>query len=237
MIRSLRKHAGVAGLVLSILALVFALVGGAFAAGGGKGAEVSKKKASKGPRGPKGPAGPRGPQGPSGANGKDGANGLNGVNGQSAEATTFAGEKGACKEGGVEVKSASPVAFVCNGKPGPLLEALPSKASLTGAWGVFESELAVAAMSTVSFPFSVSPALEAEDVVLLKEGEGETTDCPGTAASPEAADGKLCLYTQIETVAEGTPILGGKFPSKYGASLLFVGFKGALAGTWAVKAP
>jgi hypothetical protein len=84
---SLRNRFGIPG-VISVIALVFAMLGGAYAAsnnGGGK--AIASAKAKKGPRGPKGATGPAGPAGPvgsqgaAGANGKDGANGSNGSNG------------------------------------------------------------------------------------------------------------------------------------------------------------
>jgi hypothetical protein len=124
MFSPLRNRFGIPG-VISVIALVFAMLGGAYAAsnnGGGK--ATASAKAKKGPRGPKGatgPAGPAGPQGPAGANGKDGANGTNGSNGadgKSVSGTSFAGSKGGCTEGGIEFVSASGPTFACNGKKG-----------------------------------------------------------------------------------------------------------------------
>lgn len=102
--RRFAKHINPAS-VLALVALVFAVTGGAYAAssgGGGNGgahasasASVARAKSSKkrkgssggkpGPRGPAGPAGPAGPQGPAGAKGetgKEGAAGKNGENGK-----------------------------------------------------------------------------------------------------------------------------------------------------------
>jgi hypothetical protein len=76
-----RSRFGIPG-VISVIALVFAMLGGAYAAnnsGGGK--ATASAKAKRGPRGPKGATGPAGPAGPAGANGKDGA-GANGANGK-----------------------------------------------------------------------------------------------------------------------------------------------------------
>jgi Collagen triple helix repeat (20 copies) len=93
MFSTLRTRFGIPG-VISVIALVFALAGGAFAAnnlgGSGSGATASAKKSAKGPRGPRGPkgatgaagpAGPAGPQGPAGPAGARGANGENGAAG------------------------------------------------------------------------------------------------------------------------------------------------------------
>jgi hypothetical protein len=135
MLSPLRNRFGIPG-VISVIALVFAMLGGAYAAtNSGSGKATASAKAKKGPRGPKGatgpagPAGPAGPTGPAGAkgdagsngsNGKDGANGTNGTNGTGVTTASFSGSKGACNEeqGGIEVKSASPAVLVCNGVEG-----------------------------------------------------------------------------------------------------------------------
>lgn len=96
MFSSFRNRFGIPG-VISVIALVFAMFGGAYAAsnsgGGDATASAKKNLAKKGARGPKGakgapgatgpagPAGPAGPQGPGGAKGADGANGSDGANG------------------------------------------------------------------------------------------------------------------------------------------------------------
>src|SRR5258706_13999527 len=67
MFSPLSNRFGIPG-VISVIALVFAMLGGAYAAsnnsGGGKASASAKAK--KGPRGPKGATGPAGPAGPSG---------------------------------------------------------------------------------------------------------------------------------------------------------------------------
>lgn len=96
--RALRKHINPAT-ILALVALVFAVTGGAFAATGGSGAggsshatpvaSVAKAKAKKksapagkaGPAGPKGATGATGPQGPAGPTGAPGAAGAKGENG------------------------------------------------------------------------------------------------------------------------------------------------------------
>jgi hypothetical protein len=96
MFSTLRTRFGIPG-VISVIALVFAMFGGAYAAsnssGGGK-ATASKSKVKRGPRGPKGATGPAGPQGPAGAKGDAGANGSNGAAGPTGP-TGAAGAKGA----------------------------------------------------------------------------------------------------------------------------------------------
>lgn len=130
----LRNRLGIPGIV-SVVALVFALVGGAYAANGGNpgpGASASAQ-AKRGPRGPRGPAGPvgpagaTGPMGSAGANGKDGANGTNGANGkdgkdgedgQSVTSETLAMGNEHCPAGGSEFESASGITYACSGQEG-----------------------------------------------------------------------------------------------------------------------
>lgn len=145
MFSTLRTRFGIPG-VISVIALVFAMIGGAYAAsnsGDGKGATASAKKSSKGPRGPRGPkgatgaAGPAGPAGPAGAKGDAGAAGATGPQGaagpKGTEGAKGAAGKGvkvvevdgtltACEDLGgatVEEKGSGTLVEVCNGKEGP----------------------------------------------------------------------------------------------------------------------
>jgi hypothetical protein len=82
-LKNLRDRIGASSpaTVIAVVALVFAMLGGAYAASnssnGGK-ATASAKKAKRGPRGPKGPKGDPGPVGPIGATGATGATGPGG---------------------------------------------------------------------------------------------------------------------------------------------------------------
>lgn len=196
-----RNRFGVPG-VISVIALVFAMMGGAFAAsnGGSNHATASAKKGPRGPRGKTGATGPAGAQGPVGPVGPKGDTGSPGSNGK-------------------------------NGEPGPLLETLPGGKTMTGHWTA-EGEFAGA---TISYPFKLGTAIGSANIVLLKEGEVETTDCPGTLQAPKAAAGKLCLYTSLGE-AEALGFAGFPLSTPSGAT---VGIKsGGLAyGTWAVTAP
>jgi Collagen triple helix repeat (20 copies) len=247
---SLRNRFGIPG-VIAVIALVFAMFGGAYAASnGGGGKATASAKAKKGPRGPKGPkgdpgpAGPQGPAGPAGAKGDTGApgaagqDGTNGKDGTSAEATSFAGSKGTCNEGqgGVEVKSAKPTAYVCNGKEGPLIETFPSGKTMTGQWSYADAQ---GDAVSISYPFKLATAVATAKVIFLKEGEGETTDCPGTAENPKASNGTLCIYDQKGPAEPAEQFLqeffGTPWSSVAGATVLLIEQYGY--GTWAVKAP
>jgi hypothetical protein len=163
MFSTLRNRFGIPG-VISVIALVFALVGGAFAANNssnGNGATASAKKSAKGPRGPRGrkgvtgaagPAGPagapgaKGDAGAAGANGQNGSPGTSGKDGKGVTSASFEGTDEPLDEpcegtGGVEFKSASPTTYACNGVDGENGEpwtaggTLPVGATETGAWG------------------------------------------------------------------------------------------------------
>jgi len=139
MLSPIRNRFGIPG-VISVIALVFAMLGGAYAASNDSGKADASAKAKRGPRGPKGPAGPAGPagpQGPAGAKGDNGANGDNGApgkdgapgapgapgaDGKSPEiaAEINPGETDCGGNGGViySVEGSGENAEICNGKEG-----------------------------------------------------------------------------------------------------------------------
>jgi hypothetical protein len=140
-IRSITEPFGKAGLLVAILALVLALVGGAYAAGGlTKSQEKQVKKIAKKYAGKPGAPGANGANGATGPQGPAGASGKNGSDGKSVTVTEIATGKLACEErGGVEVKreGAEEGAEVCNGREGSPWTAggsLPSGQTETGVW-------------------------------------------------------------------------------------------------------
>jgi hypothetical protein len=213
MFSTLRTRFGIPG-VISVIALVFAMIGGAWAANnsGGdqsKATASAKKKSKRGPRGPKGPAGPQGPQGEAGPkgdkgdagsngqNGNDGNNGNDGVDGKSV--TTGAALPSECPVVGgstVEVEGvpASKKA-ICNGEDGDPWSVggvLPSEETLTGTWGGFFGPTGV--QFPISFPLPVEPAPEPIYVT-----GASASGCPGVISGvPEADPGKLCVYSGPE---------------------------------------
>ncbi|MET0306499.1 MAG: hypothetical protein ABW196_09770 [Solirubrobacterales bacterium] len=291
MFSPLRNRFGIPG-VISVIALVFAMFGGAYAATNNGGKATTSAKAKKGPRGPKGatgPAGPAGPIGPKGDTGARGDTGASGAPGVSATTTSFSGSKESCTAGGVEVKSASAPALVCNGKNGkngaPWTpdNTLPSEATETGTWSFGAlSESAQPSpgpgggvISAISFPVALENPLGEGHVHFINtagkelelfenpsfEYEIKAIDqpnpkpCPGTASTPEAEPGELCVY---ETSLIGSPRLASQLigdPGKglpNGASEWGAGRSGAILnaipltapsgfafgfGAWAVTAP
>jgi hypothetical protein len=219
MFSTLRTRFGIPG-VISVIALVFAMFGGAYAAsnssGGGKATASAKGK--QGPRGktgktgPAGPAGPQGPAGPAGAKGDAGAPGAQGnpgnpgtpgTNGTSATTTSFSGAEHGCTAGGVVVKSASPETAVCNGKDGEtgFTEHLPEGKTETG---IFTMKLLGGEEEylPIDFPIPLSE-VAAEETTFHKWVEGGEQDpkCTGSVLNPTAAAGSLCVYVGI--VGEG----------------------------------
>ena len=236
MFSTLRTRFGIPG-VISVIALVFAMFGGAYAANnassGGKATGSAKaKKGPRGPKGPKGDTGPAGPQGPAGPTGAPGAKGDTGPQGA-------AGPQGATG---------------ATGAPGPVGEAgmcseeepkcvLPSGGTLTGTWSVAggEQDLQLAA---ISFPLRVTPAPRAVGEVEIlghrigyepKDGEvslygpyanfGEIASqpdigvaleeeetalrevCAGSAAEPTTEPGFLCIYLRDQKFVETPPAM------------------------------
>jgi hypothetical protein len=176
MLSLLRNRFGIPG-VISVIALVFAMLGGAYAAsdnGGGKATASAKaKKGPPGPRGKTGPAGPAGAAGPAGPaglagpKGDKGDTGPAGANGASATTESFVGAQHGCTAGGVVVKSASPEVTVCNGKNGTngttgFTETLPSGMTETGSWSFgFLPEGAAPGFHHLKIPISFNVPLAA----------------------------------------------------------------------------
>lgn len=170
-IRAIREPFGKAGLTVAILALVMALVGGAYAAGGlTKSQEKQVTKIAKKFAGKPGAPGANGTNGSPGAKGDTGAagsNGTNGTNGTGVTTESFAGAKAPCTVGGITVKSASPDVNVCNGKNGTtgFTKTLPPEESEYGTWAtVFGSKngfggVAGIAAASASFNIPLSDAL------------------------------------------------------------------------------
>jgi hypothetical protein len=196
MYRRLREPFGKAGVIVALIALVFAMLGGAYAATGHNPLASASKKAKKGPRGPRGKTGPTGPQGPvgpvgpTGPAGTNGTNGTNGTDGKSVVIGSFTGEEEElgevgdeeepCKFNGgseVEVKGSGTVDYLCNGATGTFsTEPLPSGQTLTGAWSFGPLTNTSGGFAVpISFPIPLHAKLEAD---LFSCVESAPTSCP-----------------------------------------------------------
>lgn len=219
MFGKVKKHL-TPSIFIALIALVFAVTGGAFAAsshGGGSGGRASittasvsraggntlaitakkKKKATstRGPAGPKGATGATGPAGAQGAAGAAGPAGAKGENGAKGEK----GEQGTAGTNGT------------NGTNGTIgfTKTLPSGETLKGDWsltGVAQGEFFEGLLTTaVSFGI---PLVEAPAAVHLipapTESGGVVTfptppgGCTGNVSSPGAEKGNLCVFAREE---------------------------------------
>lgn len=198
---------------IAVVALVFAMTGGALAAKSSSGSAEASKQGKRGPQGPRGKQGPRGLTGPQGEVGPKGP----------------AGPKG-------DVGSQGPKGDT--GDPWTAGGFLPSGASVGGTWvaGVgpelFAGKGAAAAPISFGLPLQGVPTI----VIVKKEQEGveHATECPGSILFPKAAKGYLCLYT----AQDGGLELQSAIPSPFGAVVTYSGSPGTgNAGVWAVTAP
>jgi len=250
----LRNRFGIPG-VISVIALIFALTGSAFAAkyiitstSQIKPSVLKKLKGPKGPKGATGPAGPAGPAGAAGAVGKEGPAGKEGPQGEPGEP----GEDGQDGQ---------------NGSPWTVGNVLPEGAMETGDWAVngkFSAFNRVFAPISFTIPLSIADAAvigEEEEptgsgvfpnIHVLAVGEGETTECPGTVSNPEAVPGNLCIYSTARAGYLSTPGVFEAEQAAGNAEFQGVDTSGAVimglrenngeglvtgVGSWAVTAP
>jgi len=222
-VRAIREPFGKAGLTVAICALVMALVGGAYAAGGlTKAQEKQVTKIAKKYAGKPGTPGAAGTNGTNGTNGKDGAPGSNGApgpNGADGKSVVVSNSAPICTEGGItiEVEDSGEEDQVCNGEQGSPWTAggtLPPEATETGTWssGVVakpevtsqgpEDDVEVKLQAPVLVPVPISFAIPladpipASNVDILAPNE-TTATCSGSGGDPTAAPGYLCVYVTI----------------------------------------
>jgi hypothetical protein len=237
MFSSVRRRLTYANVMVTF-ALVFAMSGGAYAAG--KYLITSTKQISPkvlkslvgktgkaGANGAQGPAGPAGSQGPTGAKGETGAQGVAGKEG-------IQGKPGAPGEPGKQGEQGPP------GTTG-FTETLPPGKTETGGWVLSPSAEGIA-LVPISFNIPLEHELEEQDVHYVGEN-GNGTTCPGTLADSTAEPGNLCVYqSQLFVNLLFTAI--DKYSSKPGASKVgaFLEFEAEASapriggGTWAVTA-
>jgi hypothetical protein len=253
-IRAIREPFGKAGLTVAILALVFAMVGGAYAASKLNSTQkkevekIAKKFQGTGPAGAAGAAGAAGKEGPQGKQGEAGKAGNNGTS-----VTSSVEPEGAhCTKGGSKFVSASPEpTYACNGEKGakgatgePWTAGgtLPKGQSEKGTWAMSTVESVVGKIGVASISYGI-PLEAAPTLEYIKSGQAGTehaTECPGTETVPKAKEGFLCVYdisgSNFNTfVPVGT---GDSASLAVGATMQFEGSIAGLpsTGSWAVTA-
>jgi collagen triple helix repeat protein len=186
-LKRLHKRLGPAGMVLSVLALIIALAGVAFAAGGlTKQQEKQVIKIAKKYAGKNGATGPAGPAGPAGANGKDGAQGPQGKEG--AKGAT--GPQGVAGPQGPE------------GSPWTAGGVLPAGKTETGTWGLTELAKAPGFLGVkipISFTIPLAAPITEATKIHVFEGETIPTGCTGTVSEGKvlklgADPGNFCVH-------------------------------------------
>jgi hypothetical protein len=193
MLHRIHQKLGTAGFIISIVALVAALSGGAYAASGGltgkekkEVAKIAKKYSGKpGAAGPAGATGPTGPTGPGGSQGSSGSQGTAGTAGTAGKN----GERGAPGK---------------EGNPWTDGGTLPPGATETGVFGMYPNNPpgSIAALP-ISFPIPLTAAPEA---IFVAESELHKSGCPGEVGGiPQAEPGKLCIYVDFRNATEPTP--------------------------------
>ena len=225
--------------VIALIALVFAMIGGAYASthprAGMRDRAAKAKYLTKSQvlalikqnasQGPAGDAGPKGDQGSQGAKGDPGNAGTSVTNTPIAPGPANAN----CKLGGAEFKvGAGTPTYACNGEPP---KEVAKGETVAGAWSSIINAEGYGETS-VSFPAPLHGApADGSHVQLVLEG-ATVTGCPGTRTDPKADEGYACFY--VANYASGTfKVLGA--PSQFGITL-FIEEPPArqIYGSWAV---
>ena len=237
MISRIHQKLGTAGFVISIVALVAAMGGAAYAASGGltgkqkkEVEKIAKKYAGKpGANGAPGSPGAKGDAGAAGPEGKQGPEGPEGEQGPEGEP----GPPGAIHPG----------------------ETLPEGASETGTWS-FGTGSGKYAFPALSFPIPLEVPLPAGEQAVHLGGFpaaniagngsqfGDSAACQGSVNEPTAPPGALCIYLgEFEGAFKVTEVLQpdgstGEVGTA-GAEIWLLGVEAEAwaTGSWAVTAP
>lgn len=185
-------------------------------------AQLKGKAGAAGAAGAQGAQGAQGPQGAPGGPGTNGTDGKDGANGVSVETAAFAGVKAPCQAGGLEVKSASPTALVCNGKEGKEGKqgkegepwtaggTLPEGKSETGTWSnIF---IATAAKQAASQGISFNIPLKEEPAVHFIHGSVANGRGAGDIANGSTTISNISIETGEFT--PGATITGAGIPAE-----------------------
>jgi hypothetical protein len=252
MLSRIHQKLGTAGFVISIVALVAALGGGAYAASNGLNskqkkevqkiakAEAKKVAGTPGPAGPKGDtgsAGGAGPKGDTGAQGAPGANGGAGAAGKSVVSSSASLAE--CAEGGTkfEVEGSGKSSKACNGEEGaegsPWTAGgtLPSNSTETGVWAVGQlndESAKPVAFAPVSFTIPLAAPIAGGHQHYINAA-GKEVKLNTTTFEFEEVDSAACLGTAAAPTA--TPgdlcVYTGVLENAVGSNISFVSLTGS----------
>jgi hypothetical protein len=246
----IRNRLGIPG-IISIIALVFAMTGGAYAAKKYVITSTSQIKPNvlkslQGKDGAPGPTGAAGLPGAAGSKGDNGTAGSSGANGKSVVVGEELKGSAKCKEGGinVEVEGSGTQKFVCNGVTG-FTATLPSGKTETGGFAVTGTEAeSLGVYAPISFAIPLAAPILHENTHYVG---APNANCTGTVVEPTAAKGHLCIYESSSRLGPPTVagLDGGSDANKTGAIIAFGPPEeggeavptGVAYGSWAVTAP
>ncbi|HET9162087.1 MAG TPA: hypothetical protein VFN89_01410 [Solirubrobacterales bacterium] len=191
MVSRLREQFSTTALILSIIALVAALSGGAYAAQASRHSKKShviitklnqiKPSVQKQLKGNVGPAGPQGPKGDNGSNGSNGAKGDAGPTGPP-------GPEGPEGEEGEE------------GSPWTAGGTLPVGSTETGSY-TFTIDSIGNGRAAISFPIPLTGELDSAHTIINPSSGAANANCENaahagaaSASNPEAKSGFLCVF-------------------------------------------
>jgi Collagen triple helix repeat (20 copies) len=199
-IRSITEPFGKAGLTVAILALVMAMVGGAWAAAGLN--SKQKKEVTKIAKKFAGKPGAPGATGPAGTNGTNGAPGPKGETGAPG-APGAPGKDGKPGEEGPEGAPGSPGPKGDPGNPWTAAGTLPSGSTETGTWGVNYVTGFNLQQVPISFPIPLAAGLDASHVHFLgakaqhSEGTGDLTEGSTTITNLATTTGHFAVGEEV----------------------------------------
>jgi hypothetical protein len=213
MVNRIHQKLGTAGFIISIVALVAALGGGAYAASGGLSGKqkkevekIAKKYAGKpgvagvtGPTGAKGDGGAVGAEGKQGPEGKQGAEGKQGKQGK-AGTTGFTEvlPEGATETGVISLSEISPPeSFAIVHSPISFSIPLEVAGPEGSAFAFTQGQVETSNFGKKTVLVGGNPILTTQGCV-VGSTECFDTGCRGSAVAPTAPPGVLCVYLGLE---------------------------------------
>ncbi len=225
--------------VIATVALVFAMTGGAYAAGHyliNSTKQISPKvlKQLKGAKGANGAPGANGAQGLAGAAGPQGPGGAAAAKGE----TGAPGAKGETGAPGAKGETGTAGTNGATGSPWTAGGTLPTGKTEMGTWAltVPPANPTLAGTFPIAAISFVIPLESAPSAHLLAPEAPSTAECPGTAEEPKAAEGQVCIYELAQLDARSIS------PNSRAYGVVLVGEPGIDApggvafGSWAVTA-